>query len=382
MSNQPVNNCPQDIMQNCKILNDKDAYYRMVFDHMPGEIHHWKLIFDENGKIKTWALLNANPPALNSWDKKLANIIGKTTEEIFPNSNPVELFMPIVEKVFRDNKPHQWNEYFPDTNQHLQMTTAPLPDGSFLSMGFDVSERIENEKKLAVEKKKAEDASMAKSAYLQNMSHELRTPMNGILGFAQILEETDLNSEQMEFLRSIIASGKSLINILGDILNSVSIESGKLKINEHEFTFYNLLKDLEGFFKPQIELNGSEIIFEKNENLLIKEFFGDSLRIKQIIYNLVGNAVKFSPAGKIQISVTKIKNGVCIEVKDNGKGIDTDKLEDIFKIFEKVNRDKTKIYPSTGLGLFIVKSLVDLMKGSVSVNSKKTKEVPLEFYCH
>ena len=153
MSNQPVNNCPQDIMQNCKILNDKDAYYRMVFDHMPGEIHHWKLIFDENGKIKTWALLNANPPALNSWDKKLANIIGKTTEEIFPNSNPVELFMPIVEKVFRDNKPHQWNEYFPDTNQHLQMTTAPLPDGSFLSMGFDVSERIENEKTCCGEEK-------------------------------------------------------------------------------------------------------------------------------------------------------------------------------------------------------------------------------------
>lgn len=126
------------------LLQQKEIRYQNIFEHMLHEVHVWELVYDDNGNIKTWKLVDANPAALNTWGKNLFEIVGKTTDEIFPNSNATELFMPVVKKIFSEGKPHKWESYFPDTNQTLHMISVPIGDG-FISSGFDITEHRQAE---------------------------------------------------------------------------------------------------------------------------------------------------------------------------------------------------------------------------------------------
>ncbi|MEE4253819.1 MAG: PAS domain S-box protein [Desulfuromusa sp.] len=134
------------------LLQESVERYKNLFDNMLHEVHLWELVRDKSGEIKTWRLVDANPPALNSWGKTLSEVLGKTTDEIFPNSNARELFTPIVEKIFSSGKPHTWERYFPDTNQYLYMTSVPIGE-LFLSTGVDISNQRQRENAL----KKSED---------------------------------------------------------------------------------------------------------------------------------------------------------------------------------------------------------------------------------
>lgn len=237
----------------------------------------------------------------------------------------------------------------------------------------DISDRKQKEENLRNAKEKAEEADKLKSAFLANMSHEIRTPMNAIIGFSDMLVQEEFTTEEkLEFANIVRSSGDTLLKLIDDIINISLIEAGQLKINIGKHHLNTLLKEIHLSFQGEkIRLNKEHIdirLAQKNfdDHITIS---ADKVRFQQILTNLVGNALKFTESGSIEIGYTiSDKKTVCIFVKDTGIGIPKEKIPLIFERFRKLNDDK-KIYSGTGLGLTISKRLVEEMGGELTVDS-------------
>lgn len=239
----------------------------------------------------------------------------------------------------------------------------------------DISIRNKLEAELRVAKKQAEDNAMMKEQFMANMSHEIRTPMNAVLGFADLLQKTQLDKTQMEYTAAIKTSGSNLLNIINDILDFSKIEAGKLVIEKISFHPLGLLDSLKVMFAEKARHKNIVLDLEVDPNLP-GFVFGDPTRLTQILVNLVSNAIKFTETGSVKLSceVKSIEHGTAqlvFRVKDTGIGIAEDKLESIFERFNQGNKETTRKYGGTGLGLSIVKDLVELQNGEIRVKSKE-----------
>ncbi|QGY41628.1 DUF3365 domain-containing protein [Pseudodesulfovibrio cashew] len=230
--------------------------------------------------------------------------------------------------------------------------------------------RMRMESALRTAKNQAEIASQVKSEFLANMSHEIRTPLNGIMGMLQLLAETGQDDVQREYTDIAIQSCHRLTGLLSDILDLSRIESGKLVIREGVFSLAQLFKSLEDIFHIQAGKQG--IILKADFDEELPEYLvGDELRLRQILFNLVGNALKFTEEGMVSISAEPVSGGrVLFVVSDTGIGIPEDKLETVFEPFTQSDYSITREFQGAGLGLSIVKRLVKLMDGSLSVESE------------
>ncbi|WP_250655361.1 response regulator [Alkalimarinus coralli] len=228
---------------------------------------------------------------------------------------------------------------------------------------------------LAESMHKAEAASVAKSQFLATMSHEIRTPMNGVLGMAQLLAKSDLTSQQQYYLNTINQSGEALLSIINDILDFSKIESGKLELDPIEFDLEHVAHDALHLLATTAAQKGIELIF--NYDIHSARYFkGDPGRIRQILINLVGNSIKFTEKGHIQLNIYYRESEPAplrFEVIDSGIGISKEKQENLFEAFTQADASTTRRYGGTGLGLTICKRLIDLMGGSIGVTSEPGK---------
>jgi two-component system sensor histidine kinase/response regulator len=345
--------------------------FRMAVEAAPNAM----IMVDREGRI---VLANLQTETMFGYAR--AELIGRQIEMLVPDR-------------FRANHPGQRGSFFTNPRTRSMGAGRDLfgkrKDGSEVSIeiGLNPLETSEGIYVLAsiidiTERKKAEillasqeaalEASRMKSQFLANMSHEIRTPMNGIIGMTELLLNTQLNTRQADYAETIRRSAESLLTIINDILDFSKIEAGKLDLEFAEFDMNELFRDTEQVFSILAEKKEIRLIFSKPS--FPKRFKGDSGRIRQVLNNLIGNAIKFTDQGEVSIGITVLEETkeaarLRFEVKDSGIGIPEESLAHLFQMFSQADSTTTRKFGGTGLGLSISKRLVELMGGKIDVKS-------------
>ncbi|AXR00237.1 MHYT domain-containing protein [Pseudoalteromonas piscicida] len=238
---------------------------------------------------------------------------------------------------------------------------------------LDISERKNMEDELRTAKSVAESAAASKQAFLANMSHEIRTPMNAILGFSEVLRESELKQDQSKHVNTILTSAKALLHLLNDILDSAKLDQGKLDLIENDFCISELLDNVVSTFWYQAKKKGLKLELTMSHSLH-QTYHGASDRLRQVLVNLLGNAIKFTAQGGVELSVESYQDDyVLFKIADTGIGIANDRLDSIFNPFEQADESMSRRFGGTGLGTTISRQLVELMGGKIWAHSELGK---------
>jgi len=311
-----------------------------------------------------------------------AEAIGKSDADVFPAEHSRRA-REDEEEVIRTGRPLIGKEEYltwPDGRQSWVATTKlPLYDRDGRIVGtFGISHDITGQKQAAAQerlaKEAAEAASRAKGDFLANMSHEIRTPLNAIIGMTELVLDTELATSQREYLKLVMESGESLLSVINDILDFSKIEAGKLALESTEFELRESLGDALKSLAFRAHRKGLELACEIHPDVP-ERLHGDAGRLRQILVNLVGNAIKFTGTGEVVVEVTcrgRTENEaeLYFSVRDTGIGVPANKLSSIFAAFEQVDTSTTRKFGGTGLGLTICSRLVELMGGKIWADSE------------
>ncbi|TAJ30704.1 ATP-binding protein [Bosea sp. (in: a-proteobacteria)] len=250
-------------------------------------------------------------------------------------------------------------------------TVVAGPDGRIVvqRVGRDISARIADEDALVEARSRAEAASEAKSRFLATVSHEFRTPLNGILGMSDLLQDTGLDAEQSTYVQALRTSGEALLALVDDILDFAKVEAGRIELMREPFDAVQLVETVAELMAPRAQAKGIELAAHIAPDVPAR-LVGDRDRLRQILLNLVGNAVKFTTSGGVGVSLCRAGSAIEIVVADTGPGIPVDRLETIFGEFEQVEHGPGSLHAGTGLGLAIVRRLVRAMGGEVRAESR------------
>lgn len=420
-----------DLSQRAKVFrNDDIGKLSMAFNHMAEELYTFINNLEDKVKERTAELEHANNSLKESEDnirllldstaegiygidtngnctfcntsclnllgyKQPEELIGKNTHYLLHHRHSDGTLFPINEcKVL--------NAFINGEGTHVDDEVFWRADGSYFPVEYfsypqyrdgkivgavvtfmDISERIQAQSELINAKEQAETANMAKSQFLANMSHEIRTPMNGIVGFLQLLGNTELNSEQSEFVQTIKTSSDTLITVINDILDISKIEAGRLEIESIPFDIRSMIEGAVILFDAKAKEKDLEL------NMLISSsipqyVIGDPTKLRQILCNLISNAVKFTGSGEVFVEASLNKETdktaeISFAVKDTGIGMAAQEIDKLFRPFSQADSSATRKYGGTGLGLAICKRLVEMMGGEISVKSEVGKGTTFNF---
>ncbi|WP_051307060.1 PAS domain S-box protein [Desulfomicrobium escambiense] len=326
-------------------------------------------------------LENANPVALRLIGRRLEEARGMLFTDIWPRGTMLETYLNCLRTKVRFNcDAHRYEDE--RIKGYFRLHAFALP-GEKLAVAFDdVTERQRTQQALIRAKEAAESANRAKSEFLANISHEVRTPLNGIMGMLQLCLQSEAPPELAEYLRTALESSRNLLRVLNDVLDFTKVDAGKMELLEWVFDLDDLLGQAVNFFKALAMDKRIRLHLEKPP--VLGRFVGDEGRLRQILFNLMGNALKFTDSGQVTLEAWPVgrTNGherLLFAVRDQGIGIPPEKLDYIFESFTQVDGSYSRRYQGTGLGLPIVRRLVHLMGGNISVESVENEGTTIFF---
>ena len=330
-------------------------------------------------------LIMANPSYLAVFDK---------LEEIRPGVSYVTILQVLTDEGIvntGDLTPAAWRQLMIDrvqspdpapqvirlwNGQYIKMLDQRGPDGDIISLGLNITETVAYEKKLKSARHSAETANRAKSAFLANMSHELRTPMNGVVGMADLLAEGDLSEEQQLYVETIKRSGEALLVIINDVLDYSKIEAERLDLHPEPFDLEKAVHDVMTLLQTSAQEKGLRLCVDYQMQIASR-VVGDPGRIRQVLTNLLGNAVKFTTSGHVLVRVKGAPTpddtalDMTITVEDTGIGIPDELIDHVFGEFNQVENERNRQFDGTGLGLAITQRLIGMMGGKVWLTSQE-----------
>lgn len=335
------------------------------------------LLVDMSGKVQ-WV----NEAFTRLTGYSFDEILGQGPGDVLNHPKTDPAVLKAIEDGRRDAKPFRieiLNRHKEGHDIWIETNQVPILDNegraiSYIAVERDMTAAKHNAQQLEKARRAAEEGGRAKSEFLATMSHEIRTPMNGVIGMAQLLEETELDAEQKLYTDTILSSASTLLALINDILDLSKLEAGQITLNPCDFDLHRCCDETVRLLRPQAEAKGLELIVERDAGLL-RYLHGDDHRLRQIMVNLVGNAIKFTEKGRVKISLDAEKRSdgsvmLHCAIADTGIGIPADMLIGIFERFSQADAAISRRFGGSGLGLAISRRLAEAMGGRISVSSE------------
>ncbi len=361
-------------------LKQSEEKYRMLFENMLVACAYHKIVLNENGEPTDFITLEVNRTYEEVCGIKRESILGKKASEALPaitRSKPdlIGLYGEVAEKGIKK----RFSTYIVSMDKWFSIA-AYSPEKNYFVITFDdITERKKWENRLKKAKEQAEEANQAKTLFLARMSHEIRTPINAVLGMTKLAIQTENPEETTRYMETVHYAAEHLKRVIADILDFSRIEAGKIELEHIDFDLYETLDNLKTIF--QLEIHKKEIDFQIDISEDTPRYLkGDPARLRQILFNIIGNAAKFTDTGGIYIRIENLGGNdwqnnqnvrLSFSVKDTGPGIPLEKQAVIFESFTQADSSTSRKYGGTGLGLAISKQLVELMGGTIELKSRE-----------
>ena len=347
-------------------LKASEEKYRNLFANMVEEVHFWKIEYDDLGRIKTWRLVDANPPALKTWGiGTIEDIKGKTTDEIFgPGST--EHYMPVVQKIVAEGVPYSYEDFFPQLRKFFQFTSVPLR-GYFITTGTDITKIKDTEESLRTYAASLEASNKELESFSYSVSHDLRAPLRSITGFSAVLLEdyaNKLDKEGKEYLHKIQNSGEKMGQLMDDLLKLARVTRVEMNCEDVNLT------DLTEKVIEELATSSPKHRVSVNIDPNLKAYADNNL-LRQVMENLLSNAWKYSGKTvkpKIEIGTIMHEGKQAFFVRDNGVGFDMAYADKLFQPFQRLHTGTD--FAGTGIGLSIVQRIIQRHGGQVWAEGK------------